>query len=61
MTALITSHVFRITNVGGSPPSGRRTPPRVRPGYCCWLGTCDRPEAEHITADDYRQWKETAK
>lgn len=54
MTALITDHVFRASNVGYPPEDSGRSR-RVHRGRCCWLGTCDRLEPEHITPEDFRR------
>jgi len=54
MTALIIDHVFRASGLGYAAGDDVRSR-RPRRGRCCWLGTCDRPEAEHITPEDYRR------
>jgi len=48
----ITDHTFRASTVGDA---RTRRSKRVRLGYCVWLGTCDRPETDHLTTAEYRQ------
>ncbi len=44
MTAPITSHVFRPITLGANVTGERGG---IRPGMCAYLGTCNRPKADH--------------
>jgi hypothetical protein len=52
MAELITSHVWRSAAWRWEGEPGDRHP--ARGDRCGWLGTCDRPEADHITPADFR-------
>lgn len=55
---MITDHVFRAL-VNGSSRATSHPVRRVRPGMCFYLGRCDRPRSEHITAAEYRARRST--
>jgi hypothetical protein len=51
---LITDHLFRVGE-GKLVRLGQRGSSRVRPGHCCYRGTCDRPQEDHITRYDFER------
>lgn len=58
-TPPITDHVFRPC-ADGHARNGRHGGTRVDPRMCYFLGRCNRPQADHIAADDYRRKRGTA-
>lgn len=48
----ITDHVFRSK---GYASQGKQGVGRVDPGMCSHLGSCNKPQEDHITVPDFRQ------
>jgi hypothetical protein len=53
---MIVSHVFRPSPAGGvtNETRGCKGGTNVPLGMCNWLGTCGRPQDDHITVWDFR-------
>ncbi len=48
---MIADHVFRdASHVGGHIKD-------IRPGCCCYLGSCNRPPAEHERSKPSQPWR----